>query len=120
MNLWDFMLGIDSVANQKSTVEAIFKSKDPETRYVNVKFSIINNGTQLIAVFTDITKMKEMEKEGQKLRSLFFSSVAHELRTPLNSVIPILKLVLEILSTLIQQTTSAASSPTRDQQRLTQ
>ena len=92
------MLGIDSMAAQKSTVEAIFKSKDPETRYVNVKFSIINNGSQLIAVFADITKMKEMEKDGQRLRSQFFSSVAHELRTPLNSVIPILKLVLQILS----------------------
>ena len=29
---------------------------------------------------------------------MFFSSVAHELRTPLNSVIPIIRLILELLS----------------------
>ena len=62
--------------------------------------SLINNGTQLIAVFSDVTKMKDMEKDGQRLRSQFFSSVAHELRTPLNSIMPILKLVLQILSTI--------------------
>ena len=63
-----------------------------------MKASIINSGTQIIAVFSDVTKVKDMEKDGQRLRSQFFSSVAHELRTPLNSVIPILKLVLQILS----------------------
>ena len=31
------------------------------------------------------------------MRAQFFSSIAHELRTPLNSIIPILKLILEIL-----------------------
>ena len=31
------------------------------------------------------------------MRAQFFSSIAHELRTPLNSMIPILKLILEIL-----------------------
>ena len=38
--------------------------KDPQTRYVSVKTSIINEGTQLIVVFSDITKIKEMEKIG--------------------------------------------------------
>ena len=51
-----------------------------------------------MVVCTDISRIKEMEKEGSKLRSQFFSSVAHELRTPLNSMIPILKLVLEMLA----------------------
>jgi signal transduction histidine kinase len=32
----------------------------------------------------------------RKMRNNFFSSVAHELRTPLNSIIPVLKMVLEI------------------------
>lgn len=32
------------------------------------------------------------------MRASFFSSVAHELRTPLNSIIPILKMILELLS----------------------
>ena len=32
------------------------------------------------------------------MRSTFFSSVAHELRTPLNSILPILRMILDILS----------------------
>ena len=32
------------------------------------------------------------------MRAHFFSSIAHELRTPLNSVIPILKLVIDIIN----------------------
>jgi signal transduction histidine kinase len=39
-----------------------------------------------------------MEAQGRRMRSSFFSSVAHELRTPLNSVIPILKMVLDMFS----------------------
>ena len=31
------------------------------------------------------------------MRAHFFSSIAHELRTPLNSVIPILKIVLDLI-----------------------
>lgn len=31
------------------------------------------------------------------MRAQFFSSIAHELRTPLNSIIPILKLVLDMI-----------------------
>jgi len=27
---------------------------------------------------------------------MFFSSIAHELRTPLNSIIPVLKMILEV------------------------
>lgn len=69
----------------------------PTKRYASVKTSIINDGTHLLAVMSDITRLKEIEKEGQVLRSQFFSSVAHELRTPLNSVIPILKLVITTL-----------------------
>ena len=51
-----------------------------------------------MVVCTDISRIKEMEKEGSKLRSQFFSSVAHELRTPLKSMIPILKLVLDMIA----------------------
>lgn len=34
------------------------------------------------------------------MRATFFSSVAHELRTPLNSIIPILKLIIDMLPTI--------------------
>ena len=50
-----------------------------------------------MVVCTDITRIMELEKQGQVLRAQFFSSIAHELRTPLNSIIPILKLVLGLL-----------------------
>ena len=46
---------------------------------------------------TDVTHLKELEKQGKVMRAKFFSSVAHELRTPLNSMIPVLKLVLTIV-----------------------
>jgi signal transduction histidine kinase len=96
MNLWNY-LKVVSGRKKAKTHEAIFKSKQPVKRYISVRTSIINNGSQLISVFSDITRLKEIEKEGQRLRSQFFSSVAHELRTPLNSVIPILKVVVSII-----------------------
>ena len=72
----------------------------PKLRFLHVKTSKINDGHQVIVICTDITKLKEMEKQGQKLRATFFSSVAHELRTPLNSILPILQMILEILQTM--------------------
>jgi signal transduction histidine kinase len=48
-----------------------------------------------MAVFSDITNFKEIEKQSQAIRSQFFAAVAHELRTPLNSIIPVLKMILE-------------------------
>jgi signal transduction histidine kinase len=62
-----------------------------------VKTAVINNGSQIIAICSDITKLKEMEAQAQKMRALFFSSVAHELRTPLNSIIPIIRMMLDTM-----------------------
>lgn len=62
MNLWEYIVcfGLSS-----SLEGVIFKVKLPQRRrYVSVKTSIINNRTQLIAIFTDITKFKDMDKEG--------------------------------------------------------
>ena len=39
-------------------------------------------------IANDITRIKELEQYNQKIRSLYFSSIAHELRTPLNSILP--------------------------------
>jgi signal transduction histidine kinase len=76
--------------------EEIFKSsKAEEKRFIQVKTRYINNNALLIAVCTDITSIKSMERENIKLRSQFFCSVAHELRTPLNSIIPILKMLID-------------------------
>ena len=41
-------------------------------------------------IVNDITRIKDLESYSQKVRSLFFSSIAHELRTPLNSIIPMI------------------------------
>ncbi len=62
-----------------------------------MKTAVINNGSQIIAICSDITKLKEMEAQAQKMRALFFSSVAHELRTPLNSIIPIIRMMLDTM-----------------------
>ena len=59
------------------------------------KTSLINNGDEIIAICSDVTKVKEFEQQAQKMRAIFFSSVAHELRTPLNSIIPILRMVMD-------------------------
>lgn len=78
-------------------IDHVFKGNK---RYIQTRTSLINNGTHVIAIATDITRLKACEKQGKKLRSMFFSSVAHELRTPLNSIIPILKMVLENIDRL--------------------
>ena len=59
---------------------------------------MIRSKNYLLAVFTDITRLMELEKQGRVLRAQFFSSIAHELRTPLNSIIPVLTLVLSMLA----------------------
>ena len=65
LNLWDYMINIHEASAKVSTV---FKAKDPK-RYIQVKTTVINNGTQILAVCSDITRIKKMEKEGQILRS---------------------------------------------------
>lgn len=42
----------------------------------------------MIAIFDDITRIKELESITNKMKSMFFSSIAHELRTPLNTILP--------------------------------
>lgn len=94
-NLWQFItkgLCIGPV----SKVEAIFKARNPR-KYIHVKSALINNGSQIIVFCTDITRIKQVEMQAQKMRATFFSSVAHELRTPLNSIIPILRMILASL-----------------------
>jgi signal transduction histidine kinase len=52
----------------------------------------------IIAVCSDITRIKDLEEASQKLREMFFSSVAHELRTPLNSIIPVIRMIIDFYS----------------------
>lgn len=46
---------------------------------------------------SDFQLLNKIEIYEQKKRATFFSSVAHELRTPLNSIIPIIRMVLELI-----------------------
>jgi len=39
-------------------------------------------------VFSDITKIRELESYTSKVKNHYLASIAHELRTPLNSIIP--------------------------------
>jgi signal transduction histidine kinase len=113
-NLWDFMTyspplssaqlpssflnhGLHPPHPPSHNAKAIFRKKAPKT-YLSVETSLINEGSQIFVVCTDITKVRELEKKSQVIRSQFFSSIAHELRTPLNSVIPILLIVINYLT----------------------
>ncbi|TNV84857.1 hypothetical protein FGO68_gene13357 [Halteria grandinella] len=95
-NLWEVLINLNSYI-QSEKVDSIFKSHQPR-RYIQVRSQLINNGSQIMAICTDITRLKDVEAQARQMRSSFFSSIAHELRTPLNSVIPILKLVQQFLS----------------------
>ena len=99
INLWDYLLSIKS-SQEPISHESVFKSKEAK-KYIQVKATVINNGTQILAICTDISRIKQIEKQTQKMRSIFFSSVAHELRTPLNSIIPIIQMIKECFQSTI-------------------
>jgi signal transduction histidine kinase len=95
INLWEYLSRLSELSGAAELkTENIFKLSRPEKRFIQVKTQMINGGTQLIAVFTDITAIKNVEKQGKLLRSHFFTSIAHELRTPLNSIIPVIKMII--------------------------
>lgn len=56
-----------------------------------IKFSHIENETAIIATISDITKLKQQDKDENAVRMMFVTKVTHELRTPLNSIIPMSK-----------------------------
>ncbi|TNV85650.1 hypothetical protein FGO68_gene12125 [Halteria grandinella] len=99
VNLFQF---IEQIASGQQSSEGeendiIFKRKSDQ-RYIQVKTSTFRQGSQVFAICTDVTKLKQMESQEQQMRATFFSSVAHELRTPLNSIIPILRLILQLVA----------------------
>jgi signal transduction histidine kinase len=90
-DLWSYLM------QERGKRSAVFKSRRPNKQYLQVKTRVVQEGVRLLAVCTDITKVKEFENQARQMRSKFFSSVAHELRTPLNTVIPMVQLVLKLL-----------------------
>ncbi|TNV74053.1 hypothetical protein FGO68_gene9792 [Halteria grandinella] len=92
--LWDYIVK----AHEYIGEEFLFKTTQDPKYYFSVNSSIINNSSQTIIFCTDVTNMMRFEKQQQRMRATFFSSVAHELRTPLNSILPIVKMVLQLLA----------------------
>ena len=67
-------------------------------KYLHVKRSLTNDEKRIIAVCSDISRLKNLESTSKRIKDLYFSSVAHELRTPLNSILPIVRLIIELYS----------------------
>eukprot|EP00347_Sterkiella_histriomuscorum_P005547 403356194 len=88
-SLWSFIQSFQSLPDEwKSNKNYVFKKRG-EFKFLLIKVQFINQeDNQMIVIVNDITRIKELEQYNQKVRALFFSSVAHELRTPLNSIIP--------------------------------
>ncbi|TNV85156.1 hypothetical protein FGO68_gene10112 [Halteria grandinella] len=99
-NLHEYLMSIAKIDwHEIQESEEIFKKKR-EQCYIQIKTSKFQEGRQIFAICTDITRIMQMENQEKQMRATFFSSVAHELRTPLNSIIPILRLILQILPSI--------------------
>jgi len=76
-------------------------------RYIQVRKTLTiglkSSYSQVVAVCSDITRIKELDEASQRIREMFFSSVAHELRTPLNSIIPVIKMIIDFYSNQLDE-----------------
>jgi len=86
-----------SVGQESPFKKETFKNKATST-YYNAHFQFQADLNKVIVVLTDITETKKLEqlklKDMQnKLRNLYYASVAHDLRTPLNSILPLTDLI---------------------------
>ena len=60
-------------------------------RIVNIQTTVFKNTKDLditLITISDITNLKKYEKAKQieKIKSIYFASLAHDLRTPINSI----------------------------------
>lgn len=69
------------LGNKQPSIDKVFRLKHPK-RYIQVKTQLIHGGSQIIAICSDITRIKELEETSQKIRAMFFSSIAHGLGHP--------------------------------------
>ncbi|TNV83809.1 hypothetical protein FGO68_gene12023 [Halteria grandinella] len=98
IDLWGYVLRKCKNSLPNDGAESIYKRKSTTSKlFIQVKCCLTANAEQLLVMCTDITRLKEVEAQGRRMRASFFSSVAHELRTPLNSIIPIVKMVLQLV-----------------------
>jgi signal transduction histidine kinase len=49
-------------------------------------------------VCSDISRVRDLESTSKRMKDLYFTSMAHELKTPLNSILPIVRLIIDLYS----------------------
>lgn len=59
-SLWNHLINRSIVKVGCINMDSVFKSKNPK-KYIQVKTQVINGGTQVIAICSDITRIKELE-----------------------------------------------------------
>ena len=47
---------------------------------------------------SDISRVRDLESTSKRMKDLLFVSMAHELKTPLNSILPIVRLIIDLYS----------------------
>ena len=72
----------------KERNDFVFKKIDEE-KYIMIKVKQVTEDNMIIAVISDISRIKDLESTGEKLVNIFFSTMAHQLKTPLNSILPL-------------------------------
>lgn len=90
------------ITERKSQIfEAKVDSKHGKTYRINTTLTPIldknNTVIRLIAIDSDVTKLKEVEEELQKLlitKDKFFSIIAHDLKNPFNSIMGLAQLLV--------------------------
>ena len=90
------------ITERKSQIfEADVDSKHGKTYRINTTLTPIldkdNKVIRLIAIDSDVTKLKEVEEELQKLlitKDKFFSIIAHDLKNPFNSIMGLAQLLV--------------------------
>lgn len=96
MNLMEFIF--DEQMNGHGELDCVFKKKDLLSKiHIQIKVAHINNDEQIIVIASDISRLKHLESITNKMKSMFFSSIAHELRTPLNTILPITQKLMNMM-----------------------
>jgi len=68
-----------------------------QQKLIQVELTFMDRDS-LFMVFTDLTKIRELEGYVSQVKNLYQASVAHELRTPINSILPMAEALKEQIS----------------------
>jgi hypothetical protein len=53
---------IGEASQEKRQIDRVFRTKVPTRKYIQVKTRLITGGNQIIAICSDITRIKELEE----------------------------------------------------------